>query len=105
MAIVEIWKAKPSWFTLPLSIRKKIVERLTDVIASPHFSGNGSQDAGPFLIQKEGICLLVWISHTDETAGAARYAESGLTEYCEPLVYATATNVLAAKVLAEKLSG
>jgi len=104
MAIVEIWKARPSWSAVPLSKREKIIERLANVIKSTHLSGVGSRDVAPFLIQKVEICLLVWISQMDETEVAAEYAETGLTEYFEPLAYATATPYLSAKVLVERLS-
>jgi len=104
VAIIEIWKAKPSWSAVPLSRREKIIERLAEMIKSACLPRNGPRDVGPFLIHKEEICLLVWISQMDETSVATKYAEIGLTECFEPLAYATATNAHSAKTLAEKLS-
>jgi hypothetical protein len=67
---IQIWTCKQSWFALSEEERAALLKRLTHVLRLQSGAA-GDRDMGPFLIDREDACLLVFGKARRETTELA----------------------------------
>ena len=102
MLKIEIWKCYPAWFDQSSEARNAIIKNFTAAVQR-HLDKAVRGDGGPFLIQKQDTCLLIWTVESRNAEIVQAYDDLQITTFFEPLVDVSVTPGLTARNLATKL--
>ncbi|MBI4790705.1 MAG: hypothetical protein HY782_27055 [Chloroflexi bacterium] len=102
MLKIEVWKCHPAWLAQPSKDRNAIIKTFATAVQR-HLDKPVRGDGGPYVVQKPGVCLLVWTVESTNTEIVKAYDDLQIRTFFEPLVVVTATPILTARALAIKL--
>jgi hypothetical protein len=102
MLKIEVWKCKPAWASRLQDDQNLMLRHLTTAVQRS-LDDPGKVDAGPFLVQKPGTCLLIWTWEVNHPEVVRVMEQVELDKHFERLVDVMASSKLTARQLADRL--